>query len=713
MKVYHTSEIKNIALVGGAKAGKSALAEAMAFEGGLITRKGSAEERNTISDYREIEMERKNSVVSSVMHVEYNNAKINIVDVPGFADFQGEMVAAFHAVEAAIVVINSQIGVEVGTELAFRYTDKISTPILFVMNQLDTEKADFDGQVQELKEFFGDKITIVQYPVNAGVGFDSFIDLVTQKMYKYPKGGNGGKSEITDIPDNEKTKFEQLRLALVENAASGADDLMEKYFAEGDLSLEEVRRGLKLGIASRSIFPVLCTSAKENVGVGRLLEFMTFNIPSPKEANNTKTLIDGTKATYDETLPTLAFVFKTANESHIGEIAYLKVMQGELSEGLDVINSANESKERISQLFVNSGKNRIKIDKAFAGDIISTIKLKDVKTSATLTLPKNAGLNFTPISFPEPIYTTAIKAVNSSDEEKLGAALNEFSNHDRSLQIEFARELKQTIIKGMGEFHVNTLKWYLDNMKIAVEIFAPKIPYRETITKNAEASYRHKKQSGGAGQFGEVYILIEPYYEGMTPQKTYPVRGTETIDLSWGGKLVFNNCIVGGAIDARFLPAILKGVMEKIEEGPLTGSYARDIVVNVFDGKMHPVDSNELAFKLAGRNAFKEAFKTASPKILEPIHNIEVTVPTEFMGGVMTDLQGRRAIVMGMDSEGANSVVRAQIPLAETYRYSTSLSSLTSGRGFFTMKFSEYQSVPTDVQSALLKAYEEMTKDEE
>ncbi|MDR1847665.1 MAG: elongation factor G [Bacteroidales bacterium] len=711
MKVYNTSEIKNIALVGGAKSGKTTLAEAIAFEGGLITRKGSIEEKSTISDYREIEMERKNSVVSSVMHVEYNNNKINIIDVPGFADFQGEMVAAFHAVEAAVVVINSQIGVEVGTELAFRYTDKINTPIIFAMNQLDTEKANFDEQVRELKDFFGEKITVVQYPVNAGVGFDSFVDLITQKMYKYPKGG--GKPEITDIPASEKEKSEALRLALVENAASGADDLMEKYFEEGDLAIEEVRRGMKLGIASRALFPVMCVSAKENIGIGRLLEFITYNIPSPQDAINTKTLTTGEKATYDASLPTLAFVFKTANESHIGEIAYIKIMQGELSEGLDVINSANDSKERISQLFVNLGKTRTKIEKAMAGDIISTIKLKDVKTNATLTSAKNAGLKFNPIVFPEPIYTTAIKAVNSADDEKLGAALNDFANHDRSLRVELARELKQTILKGMGEFHINTVKWYLDAMKIAVELFAPKIPYRETITKSAEASYRHKKQSGGAGQFGEVYMLIEPYYEGMTPQKTYPIRGTETIDLSWGGKLIFNNCIVGGAIDARFMPAILKGIMEKMEEGPLTGSYARDIVVNVFDGKMHPVDSNEMAFKLAGRNAFKEAFKAAAPKILEPIYDMEVTVPSDLMGGVMTDLQGRRAIVMGMDSEGRNSVIKAQVPLAEMNRYSTSLSSLTSGRGTYSMRFNEYQAVPTDVQNSLLKAYEEATKDEE
>lgn len=712
MKVYHTSEIKNVALLGGAKSGKTTLAEAMSFEGGIISRLGTVDDKNTLSDYREIEMERKSSVVSSVLYSEYNNKKINIIDVPGYSDYQGEVVAALHAVEAAIVVINSQIGVEVGTEIAFRHTSKLAIPLIFVMNQLDQEKANFDEQIKELKEFFGEKITVVQYPVNAGVGFDSFVDLITQKMYKYPKGG--GKPEITDIPASEKDKAEQLRLLLVENAASGSDELMEKYFDQGDLAIDEVRKGLRLGIASRNVFPVLCTSAKEDVGVGRLLEFITFNVPSPTEALHTKTLVSGEKVTYDESAPTALFVFKTANEPHVGDITFIKVMSGELTEGMDVINSINESKERIAQIFVNSGKNRVKIEKASAGDIVSTIKLKDVSINATLTSVKNAGDRFNAIQFPEPIYTTAIRAVESSDEEKLGVVLNEYVSHDSSMRVEVARELKQTLVTGMGEFHINTLKWYLDNVyKIPVEFIAPKIPYRETITKSSEASYRHKKQSGGAGQFGEVFMMIEPYYDGMPNQKKYPIRNTETIELAWGGKLVFNNCIVGGAIDARFMPAILKGIMEKMEEGPLTGSYARDIVVNVFDGKMHPVDSNEMAFKLAGRNAFKEAFKTAGPKILEPIYDMEVTVPSELMGGVMTDLQTRRAIVMGMDSEGFNSVIKAKVPLAEMYRYSTALSSLTSGRGTFVMRFAEYEAVPADVQTKLLKTYEEQNKDEE
>lgn len=712
MKIYHTSEIKNIALMGGAKSGKTTLAEAMAFEGNTISRRGSVEEKNTVSDYRDIEIERKSSVSSSLLYAEYNNKKINIIDVPGYADYQGELVASLHVAETAVVVINSQIGVEVGTEIAFRHTSRLAIPLMFAMNQLDHEKSNFDEQIRELKEFFGEKITIVQYPINQGPGFNCFIDLIMQKMYKYPAGG--GKPEILDIPEEEKERAEELRLALVENAASGSDDLMEKYFDNGDLAIDEVRRGLRLGMAARNVFPVLCVSGKENIGVGRLMEFITFNVPSPTEALHAKTLVSGEKITFNEAAPTTLFVFKTANETHVGNIVYMKVMSGELAEGMDVVNSTNEGKERIAQIFVNSGKTRTKIEKAAAGDIISTIKLKDVSTNDTLTSTKNIGDKLNEIKFPEPIYTTAIKAVDSADDEKLGMVLNEYASNDCSLKVEIARELKQTIISAMGEYHVNTLKWYLDNVyKIPVELFAPKIPYRETITKSAEASYRHKKQSGGAGQFGEVFMMIEPYYEDMPQQKKYPIRNTETVDLSWGGKLVFNTCIVGGAIDARFMPAILKGIMEKMEEGPLTGSYARDIVVNVFDGKMHPVDSNEMAFKLAGRNAFKEAFKNAGPKILEPIYDMEVTVPSELMGGVMTDLQSRRAIVMGMDSEGMNTIIKAKVPLAEMYRYSTSLSSITSGRAVFSMQFAEYEAVPTDVQSKLLKTYEELMKDED
>ncbi|MDR2907811.1 MAG: elongation factor G [Bacteroidales bacterium] len=711
MKVYQTNEIRNIALIGGAKSGKTTLAEAMAFEGGVVSRRGSIDDKNTISDYREIELDRKNSVVASLIYAEINDRKINLIDCPGMADYAGEMISALNVVEAAVMVVNAQVGVEVGTDITWRYTHRGSVPTVFVMNQLEGEKANFEETLKQLQDNYSEKVTVCQYPISVGAGFDAVIDLVLHKMLKFPKGG--GKFEVLDIPESEKERAEKYYRLLVEASAAGADDLMEKYFETEDLTLEEMRRGIKLGLASRSIFPVMCCSAKESQGVTRLLEFLGNNVLPPNEGKGRNT-VDGKHINVNAAEPFSAFVFKTSHEQHLGEMSYLKVITGEVAEGQDVINSVNSSKERISQLFSIAGKNRVKIDKAVAGDIVATIKLKDVKTNHTLTSLKNTDIVYETIGFPDPIYTTAIKAVNSQDDEKLGVALNEMHATDPTLIVEYSRELKQMIVKGMGEFHINTMKWFLNNLyKIQVDLFAPKIPYRETITKSAEAMYRHKKQSGGAGQFGEVHMLIEPYYDGMPNQTKYPIRGTETHDLAWGGKLIFNNCIVGGAIDARFQPAILKGIMEKIEEGPLTGSYARDIVVNVFDGKMHPVDSNEMAFKLAGRNAFREAFKNAGPKILEPIYDVEVMVPADRMGDVMTDLQGRRAVVMGMDSDGNFQVIKAKVPLAEMNRYSTALSSITSGRGVYSMKFAEYTQVPTDVQTALLKAYEAEQKDEE
>jgi elongation factor G len=711
MKIYQSNEIRNIALIGGAKSGKTTLAEAMAFEGGVVSRRGTIDDKNTLSDYREIELERKNSVVASLLYAETKDKKINIIDCPGMTDYAGEVISALNVVDAAVMVVNAQVGAEVGTDISWRYTHKGAMPTMFAINQLDGEKANFEETLKQLQENYSENVTVCQYPVSAGAGFDAVIDLVLNKMLKFPKGG--GKFEVVDIPATEKERAEKYYKLLVEASAAGADDLMEKYFETEDLTIDEIRRGIKLGMASRSIFPVMCVAAKESQGVARLLEFLGNNVISPEEGKGRNTN-EGKAVGVKASEPFSAFIFKTSYEQHLGEMSYMKIMTGEVTEGMDVINSVNSSKERISQLFAVAGKNRVKIDKAVAGDIVVTIKLKDVKTNHTLTLPKNTNIVYEEIVFPEPIYTTAIKAVSSSDDEKLGVLLNDMHATDPTLRVGYSRELKQLIVKGMGEYHINTMKWYLNNLhKLQVEFFAPKIPYRETITKSAEAMYRHKKQSGGAGQFGEVHMLVEPYYDGMPNQTKYPIRGTETHDLTWGGKLVFNNCIVGGAIDARFQPAILKGIMEKMEEGPLTGSYARDIVVNIFDGKMHDVDSNEMAFKLAGRNAFREAFKLAGPKILEPIYDVEVMVPADRMGDVMTDLQGRRAVVMGMDSEGSFQIIKAKVPLAEMNRYSTSLSSITSGRGTYSMKFAEYTQVPADVQTALLKAYEAEQKDEE
>ncbi len=710
MKVYQTNEIRNIALIGGAKAGKTTLAECMLLEGGVINRRGSIDDKNTVSDYREIELERQNSVFSTVMYSEFGGKKVNIIDTPGFDDFIGEVVSSLRVADTALMVINAQNGVEVGTEITWRYTTKSHVPLVFVMNQVEHEKANFDEAIRQMKSYFGPKVTVAQYPVNPGIGFDSVIDLLKMKMIRFAKDG---KAEILDIPAAEQAKAEELHAQLIEAAAEGDESLMEIFFEKGTLTEEELQRGLKLSLISRSIFPVFCTSSKHNMGVARLLEYICASAPAPDEMPAAKTS-GGKEVKCESTGNPSLFVFKTSIEQHIGELSFFKVMSGEVNEAMDLVNIRNSSKERLSQLLIVAGKNREKIAKVVAGDIAGTIKLKSVATGDTLAGAKSGDDAYLPIEFPEPKFRVAVKAVNTADDEKLGSILSDMHKVDPTLLANHSKELRQLIFAGQGEQHLNIAKWQIEKLnKIDIEFYPPRIPYRETITKPAKAMYRHKKQSGGAGQFGEVHMMIEPYSEGMKGQTEFPVRGKDEYEMDWGGKLVFQSCIVGGTIDARFMPAILKGIMEKMEEGPLTGSYARDIVVSIYDGKMHPVDSNEISFKLAGRNAFKEAFKNAGPKILEPIYEVEVFVPESKMGDVMTDLQGRRAIIMGMQSEGAYQKILAKVPLAEMNRYSTALSSITSGRATYSLRFSEYAPVPGEIQTQLLKAYEEEAKDDE
>jgi elongation factor G len=464
----------------------------------------------------------------------------------------------------------------------------------------------------------------------------------------------------------------------------------------------------------------VCISAKKNFGVARLMEFLTRVVPSPSDMPS-PTDSNGKEIQCISKASPSAFVFKSSIEQHIGEINYFKVMSGEFTEGMDVVNASTQAKERISQLFAVAGKIRNKTTSLVAGDIGATVKLKGTKTNQTLTSP-SSSIKFSKIVFPEPKFRIAIKAINEADEEKLGEALGRINLEDPTIIVEYSKELKQTILHGQGEYHINTVKWFLDHVyKIPTEFLPPRIPYRETITKTAIADYRHKKQSGGAGQFGEVHLIIEPYIEGAPDPKEFKINGKEIKvsirdkdeqNLPWGGKLIFYNCIVGGSIDTRFLPAILKGIMEKIEEGPLTGSYARDIKVYVYDGKMHPVDSNEISFRLAGRNAFREAFKNAGPKIMEPVYNVDVWVPADRMGDVMSDLQTRRALVQGMSSENGFEKISAKVPLAEMNKYSTSLSSLTQGRAIYSMKFAEYTQVPGELQNELLKNYEAQYNEE-
>ena len=719
MRVYQTNEIKNIALLGSAGSGKTTLAESMLFEAGIIKRRGSVEAKNTVSDYFPVELEYGYSVFPTVFHVEWNNKKLNVIDCPGSDDFVGGAITSLNVTDQAVILINGQYGPEVGTQNNFRYTEKLKKPVIFLVNQLDSDKCDFDNIISSMHDIYGPKCVQIQYPISTGAGFNAVIDVLLMKKYTWKP--EGGVPTIEDIPAEEMDKAHELHKILVEAAAENDETLMEKFFETEALTEDELREGIRKGLVSRSIFPVFCVCAGKDMGVRRLMEFLGNVVPFVGEMpkmHNTR----GEEVDADSNAPTSIYFFKTGMEPHIGEVSYFKVMSGSIKPGDDLTNADRGSKERIGQIYACAGANRVAVDQLNAGDIGCTVKLKDVKTGNTLN-GKDCENRFDFIKYPNSKYSRAIKALNAQDTEKMMAALLKMRQEDPTWVVEQSKELRQTIVHGQGEFHLRTLKWRLENNeKLNVVFGEPRIPYRETITKKARAEYRHKKQSGGAGQFGEVHLIVEPYAEGMPDPTTFSFKGQEfkmniksreEIDLEWGGKLVFLNSVVGGAIDARFIPAILKGVMDCMEHGPLTGSYARDVRVIVYDGKMHPVDSNELSFMLAARHAFSDAFKNAGPKILEPIYDLEVYVPADFMGDVMSDLQSRRALIMGMDSEAGYQKLQAKIPLKELANYSISLSSLTGGRASFITKFASYELVPNEIQSKLIADHEaELAADE-
>lgn len=713
MKVYNSHEIKNIALLGNDGSGKTTLTESLLFHSGQIKRRGRITAKNTVSDYFPVEQDYGYSVFSTVFHTEWKGKKLNFIDCPGSDDFVGAVLTALNVTDTAVLLINGQFGPEVGTQNHFRYTEKLHKPVIFLVNQLDYEGCDYDVIVEELQSIYGTKTVPVQYPIKTGADFNALIDVILMKKLSW--GPDGGDPVVEDIPAEEIEKAQALHKALVEAAAENDEGLMEKFFETEQLTEDEMREGIRKGMVTRSIFPVFCVCASKDMGVGRLMEFLGNVVPFVDEmpaVHNTR----GEEVKPDPNGPTSIYFFKTGVEPHIGDVQYFKVMSGTVHEGDDLTNADRGSKERMAQIFVCSGANREKVDSLQAGDIGCTVKLKDVRTGNTLN-GKDCENKFNFIKYPNPKCSRAIRAVNESETEKMMAALNRMRQEDPTWEVEQSKELRQIIVHGQGEFHLRTLKWRLENLdKIAVEFSEPRIPYRETITKAARADYRHKKQSGGAGQFGEVHLVIEPYSDGMPDPTVYKfggqeirvtIKGKEEIPLEWGGKLVFINSVVGGAIDARFMPAILKGIMSRMEQGPLTGSYARDVRVVVYDGKMHPVDSNELSFMLAGRNAFSQAFKEAGPKILEPIYDVEVFVPAEKMGDVMSDLQGRRGLIVGMSSENGYEKLQAKVPLKEMSNYSTALSSLTGGRASFIMKFASYELVPGDLQKKLIEDHEE------
>ena len=719
MKVYKTNEIKNISLLGSKGSGKTTLAESMLYECGVINRRGSIANNNTVCDYFPVEKEYGYSVFSTVFYAEFNNKKLNVIDCPGMDDFVGNAVTALNITDAGVIVVNSQYGVEVGTQNIYRTAAKINKPVIFALNKMDAENVDYDNLINQLKEAFGSKVVPIQFPVATGPDFNSIVDVLIMKQLTW--GPEGGAPTITDIAPEYQDRAAEMNQALVEMAAENDESLMDKFFEQGALSEDEMREGIRKGLIDRSICPVFCVSALKDMGVRRMMEFLGNVVPFVNEVKapvNT----EGVEIKPDANGPLSVFFFKTTVEPHIGEVSYFKVMSGTLKAGMDLNNVDRGSKERLAQISVVCGQIKTPVEALEAGDIGAAVKLKDVRTGNTLN-DKGVEYRFDFIKYPAPKYQRAIRPVNESEIEKLGGILNRMHEEDPTWKIEQSKELKQTIVSGQGEFHLRTLKWRIENNeKVQIEYLEPKIPYRETITKVARADYRHKKQSGGSGQFGEVHLIVEAYKEGMEEPGTYKfgnqefkmsVKDKQEIALEWGGKIVIYNCIVGGAIDARFIPAIVKGIMDRMEQGPVTGSYARDVRVCIYDGKMHPVDSNEISFRLAARHAFSEAFNAASPKVLEPVYDAEVLMPADCMGDVMSDLQGRRAIIMGMEEANGLQKINAKVPLKEMSSYSTALSSITGGRASFTMKFASYELVPTDIQEKLHKEYLEANKDDE
>ncbi|MBL7784956.1 MAG: elongation factor G [Chitinophagales bacterium] len=702
MKVFDTDKIKNVAILGHAGSGKTTLAEAMLFEAGEITRRGSVEEQNTVSDYHEIEKQRGTSVFDSMLHLQWKDNKINLIDTPGFDDLVGEIISALRVADTGVMVLNAQSGVEVGTELIWEYTEQFQTPMLFAVNELDGEKADFEQTVAQAKERFGDKVIVVQYPLNEGKNFSTIIDVLKMTCYQF--NDTGGKPQKLPIPDSEREKANRLHNELVEAVAVHDDGLMEAFFEKGELSEEELAKGMKLAMHHHDIFPVFCCSAKKNIGSGRILGFIHDIAPSAQDVPPTKRE-SGKTLDCDPSGPVCLFVFKTISEPHLGDMSLFKVYSGEVKVGQELINSKTESSERIAQLYLLNGKNRTAVNSLKAGDIGATVKLKSTTTNSTL-YEKGQPFHIFPVQFPAPRMTVAISTDNKNDMEKMAQALHHIHDSDNTVIYEYSHELQQTLLHGQGELHLNIVKWELENLyKVKVNYDKPRVSYRETIRKAVQSQYRHKKQSGGAGQFGEVHLLVEPYYEGMPNPSGLNVRDRQEVDLEWGGKLVFMNCIVGGSIDTKFMSAIMKGIMEKMVTGPLTGSYVRDVRVSVYDGKMHAVDSNDMAFKIAGMMAFRQAFQDANPQLLEPIYDVEVLCSGDTTGDVMGDLQTRRAIIMGMETEGHYQKITARVPLSELYKYASTLRSISQGRAKHRQRFAEYSTVPAEIQQKLIESY--------
>jgi len=689
LKEFGAESIRNIALVGHGGSGKTSLSEIFLYTAGEINRIGTIAEGNTTSDYTPNEIEKQISISTSLLHLEWNNTKINILDTPGYSDFVGNVKAAMRVVDIGVVVLKAVEGVEVGTENAVKFGEEYQLPMSIIINKVDSEHSKFENIVSQAKERVSHNAVVITFPANEGLSFDTVIDVVTMKAYKF--GASGSKKvDIYNIPEELKNVAEAYRLELIEKVAETTEELMNKYFEEGNLSNEDLEKGLKEAITKRNISPIFAISSTKGVGINNFLDFTSKYFPSPLDRggeevtlkeNNQKILLKP-----DANGEPVLFVFKTVSEQHVGELSLFKVFSGTAQAGLDLINQTNGKTERLSQLSILNGHNRQDVSKILAGDIGAVVKLKDTHTNNTLT-SKNFSVIIKSIEFPEPVINSAIIPKAKGDEDKIASGLHTLHEEDPSFSVKFDPEISQTIISGQGELQLSlAVKRLKERYGVEVDMAEPKIPYRETIKGRVEdAEYKHKKQSGGRGQYGHVHFKMEPLPRG---------KGFEFVDA-----------IVGGVVPGRFIPAVEKGIIETMQKGVISGNPVVDVKVTLFDGTFHDVDSDEMSFKIAASQCFKKGMLESKPCLLEPIYIVEVTVPEEYMGDVMGDISSRRGKILGMDSDGHFQIIKAQVPLAELYKYSSSLRSLTAGRGVHKRHFSHYEEVPKEVEQKIIEEY--------
>lgn len=699
MKEYHPEQIRNIALIGHGGSGKTSFAEAACFCAGSTTRLGRVEEGNTVSDYHPDEIERQISINSAVISNEWHGFKVNLIDTPGYTDFTGEVKSSLRVSDTALVFLKAVEGAEVGTEIVWGYTRDMRVPALFVVAKLDNENADFDRTVAQARDRFSHDVIPVQFPTAVGAGFEAIVDVVKMKLLAYSRDGKGRATE-SDIPGDLRQRADEMREHLVEQIAETDEKLLDAFFTNGTLTDEQIRAGLRAGIRNRKIFPVLCASGTLNVGVSAALDFCAEYAPGPAQVETPAGYAPGSDHTKeipvrcDAAAQPVMFVFKTVAEPHVGELSFFRVYAGTVAPGMDMVNDSNGKAERLAQIFVMRGKDRKEVGKLHAGDFGAVVKLKDTHTNNTLS-SKAFPVVLPPIEFPEPVISMALVARQKGDEDKIATGLHSLHEEDPTFVVRVDGELHQTVISGQGELHLEIITRRLKaKYGVEVEMVEPKIPYRETIKGRAnEVEYKHKKQTGGRGQFGHVWIKVEP--------------------LVQGGGFEFEDAIVGGVVPGRFIPAVQKGIVEAMETGVVAGYKVVDVKVTLFDGSYHDVDSDEHSFKIAGRMAFKKGFKEARPIILEPIYEIEVRVPEDYMGDVMGDISSRRGKILGMDSDGVTQIIRANVPLKELFRYSTTLRSMTQGRGIHRQKFDHYEETPREVAEKIIAEHARQKVEEE